>query len=232
MDIWGLNLNNANNISNVGANKNVNSSLMSNPFDFAGGFNLPFGQGDFGLNLQNYFGYVDPSFMMNMVLFDKFLQNPSSVQYREKLFTENYNTKTDMAELKGYNPTYANALANIAEKNAKRTNGIGRCFRGVRESLEAAGLSKGEIRGQSAYQAADMLAEHNNFREVKGLSKEQLKALPAGCVMVWDKSRGHEHGHIAVTLGNGKEASDHVQKVCQRDADFRVFIPTGLSKDA
>lgn len=157
-------------------------------------------------------------FSNTMSDFDKFLLNPIG-------YNEHFNTKTNLPSLKNvYDEDLGNSLANIANKNAKQMNTVGYCARGTNRALEQAGLTNGETRVASAFQADGLLSKHKNFKEVK-VSKDELKNLPAGCVIVWQASAGHKHGHIAVTLGNGKEASDHVQNLVIRNAQFSVFVP-------
>ncbi|MFA7658100.1 MAG: hypothetical protein WCY19_01560 [Candidatus Gastranaerophilaceae bacterium] len=150
--------------------------------------------------------------------FDKFLLNPFT-------FNTRFNTKTNLPALKNvYNPELANSLANIANQNAARTDTVGKCYKTVKDTLKRANLNNGEIAGGSAFQADGILSKHKNFKEV-AVSRGDLKNLPAGCVVVWQASAGHPHGHIAVTLGDGKEASDHIQNIAVRNADFSVFVP-------
>lgn len=67
------------------------------------------------------------------------------------------------------------------------------------------------------------MGEH--FREVS-VSRDELSSLPAGAIVVWEASPGHEHGHISIALGDGRESSDHItSQMTSRDANFHVFIP-------
>jgi LysM repeat protein len=116
-------------------------------------------------------------------------------------------------------------LANVAKRVASQMNTRGWCARGVFNSLQAAGLRI--PRSASAYMAARTLANDNRFREVK-LTDAQIRKLPPGAIIVSGpyNSRGNPHGHIAVTLGNGREASDHLGAVGTSGTQ-RVFIPIG-----
>ena len=131
------------------------------------------------------------------------------------------------------------ALAQAAQ-NVEGT--IGWCLKGVTGSLNKAfrAIYGDEWQGLSspvgsAYLAADVLrgktsgwekfAEH--FVEVD-VERDELNSLPAGAIVVWDKSEGHEHGHISISLGNGQESSDHIQgQITDRDAEYTVFYPVG-----
>ena len=113
-------------------------------------------------------------------------------------------------------------LARDAEANA--TGSGGWCYKYVAEAIARQG--GGELWGGSAYMAADQLAQNENFEEVTGLTEEDLVNLPAGCVVVWDQGNGHPHGHILVSLGDGREASDVIRPMTQGyGTTFRVFQP-------
>ena len=188
---------------------------------------LPF----FGGNDNNSF--MNNDFMSIMLKFNSFLTNPWSYSPPRE-----FNTKTDMAAIKKYyNPKMSNALANIAYQHASNKDTRHKCLQGVRESLTQKGLVNGSM-GGSAYQSADVLAKNKNFKEV-AVSRNDLRNLPAGCVVVWDKNyigtkSSDVHGHIAITTGDGGEASDHVSnRLYMLNASHRVFLPVGgLNKTA
>lgn len=116
-------------------------------------------------------------------------------------------------------------LAGAAENVAMRRGTVGWCFAGAKESIRAAtGL---QLHGGSAYMAADQLAGSGRFREIS-VSPGQLRELPAGAVVVWGRTGVSPHGHISVALGDGREASDHVQRQMtslRGHTNYRVFIP-------
>lgn len=117
------------------------------------------------------------------------------------------------------------SLANTAQKVAKNKNTVGWCFSGVGEAVSKS--IEPFLRGQSAYMAADQLAKHPKFREIQ-VKPENLPKLSAGAIVVWNKTPQNKHGHISVSLGNGYEASDHVQKQATSlggSKNFRVFVP-------
>lgn len=115
-------------------------------------------------------------------------------------------------------------LADAAKKTANEMDTSGKCFKGVRLALESVGI-KG-IGGASAYMAADQLAKHEGFKEVK-ISASDLKNLPAGAIVVWDRTAGKPHGHVSIALGGGKEASDHIQsQITNYGSQHRVFLPS------
>jgi len=170
----------------------------------------------------------------NFNMYYSFLNNPMSFFPQMK-----FNTQSNLPQLKdaGYNPKLGNSLANISYENATSKNSKHRCLQGVRESLNKAGLIKGRM-GGSAYQAADVLKKDTkNFSEIK-VEKGDLKNLPAGCVIVWDRNYvgtkpSDLHGHITVTLGNGKGACDRIEeKLFMLGTKHRVFVPVGMDKSA
>ncbi len=116
-------------------------------------------------------------------------------------------------------------VAAAGRQSAARRGTTGMCLAGVNDALEAAGL--GVARKPSAYMAADVLAGDSRFKEVK-VGQGQLASLPPGCIIVWDRGAGHEHGHIAITQPGGKETSDHEQNlITNYGTGFRVFVPQG-----
>ena len=118
-------------------------------------------------------------------------------------------------------PAWGAKLAQDASKSATGSGGL--CFRYVRQALERAGV-KG-VGGASAYMAGDQLAKNPKFREIK-VAEKDLKKLPAGAVVVWDRGNGHQHGHISIALGNGQEASDiKKSQTVGYGTKFRVFLP-------
>lgn len=196
--------------------------------DLSGGINLPiFSQLNFfdSKNVNNSF--FDDIFMSVMSSYNSFLKNPS--QYTPQ---KTFNTQTNLECLnKHYNPQLSNTLANIAYEHASKKNTRHLCLQGVREILNKKGLVSGRM-GGSAYMAADVLAGNKNFKEVT-VSRSELKDLPAGCVIVWDRNHvgtksSDKHGHIAITTGNGGEVSDHVsKKIYMLNSSHRVFVPVG-----
>ena len=80
----------------------------------------------------------------------------------------------------------------------------------------------------SAHMMDSELRKNNNFREIKVNSKEELRNLPAGCIVVYEAgAAGYnaKHGHIEVTLGNGTAASDGITRNMRYSNQMSVFIP-------
>ncbi len=127
---------------------------------------------------------------------------------------------TDLSNVKG--TEFGKKFAAQAEKTARRINTPGLCLKGVNDTMEAMGMPV--QREASAYMALDNFQNNKRFKEVK-VSKDQLKSLPAGAVVIWDKGPGLPHGHISVALGNGREASSTVRNQLTLKTNFHVFLP-------
>ena len=132
-----------------------------------------------------------------------------------------------------YNSKVGEQLANAAHI----VDGTGGwCLRGVTKTLNRAFGLQGEnytaSRASAAADAADFLAGDKegwevfsqHFMEDTLATREDLDNLPAGAVVIWDRSVG-PYGHISVSLGNGLESSDHIQSQAKWNGNFRVFYP-------
>ena len=117
-------------------------------------------------------------------------------------------------------------IAQSAYQTANELGTTGWCAKGVRMALERIGING--IGAASAYMVADKLAGDQRFREVQ-CTRDQLKSLPPGAIVVWGRTDAHPHGHISIALGDGREASDHVQGQItgMAGSTLRVFIPVG-----
>lgn len=115
----------------------------------------------------------------------------------------------------------------LAKDMANHSDGFtGHCSRYVREGLQRTGLYNGHT--ASAYQMGGTLAKNKNFQEVSPNSVN-LKNLPAGCILVYDKgAAGYSsiHGHIEVTLGDGTACSDGRTRNVRSTNNMRIFVPT------
>jgi hypothetical protein len=115
-------------------------------------------------------------------------------------------------------------LAAFAEVHA--TGYGGECYKYVAEDLDTIGV---HLTGSSAYMAAAQLARNKKVREIRGIRGEQLKSLPAGAIVVWDRSGEHPHGHISIAIGGEKEASDLTRgQIKDYGTPFRVFVPSDM----
>lgn len=102
----------------------------------------------------------------------------------------------------------------------------GYCSRHVSNALEASGL--GHERAAAAHMMDTKLEKNKNFKEIKITSQEQLRSLPAGCVVVYEAGAARyssKYGHIEVTLGNGTAASDGITRNMRYSENMSVFVP-------
>jgi hypothetical protein len=95
-------------------------------------------------------------------------------------------------------------IAETARCVATRRRSVGYCFRGVKRALGSMGVT---LTGHAAWMAREQLQRDARFTEVP------MKDLQVGDILVHGRNRSHPYGHIAVYLGDNKEASDHVQKL-------------------
>ena len=130
----------------------------------------------------------------------------------------------------GYDAKVGNHLASHA-LNVINDNGM--CLRGVSNTIAHAFPGEDLAGMASAYMAIEALRGNRpgyedtaaRFKEVV-VSADQLVNLPAGCIVVWNKDADSEHGHISISLGDGRESSDHINNQYTHISDeVHVFIP-------
>ncbi len=99
-------------------------------------------------------------------------------------------------------------IAHRAQNVAEHMGSVGYCKKGVRQALEPFGI---HLQGNYAKDSAQQLANNPRVKEVSTsdlFPGDVLVHQPAG----YGRTIGQRYaGHIAVYLGNGQEASDHVQ---------------------
>ena len=101
----------------------------------------------------------------------------------------------------------------------------GKCSKYVRTALQRTGMHNGHT--ASAYQMGGVLGKNKNFQEIDP-STVNLKQLPAGCILVYDKGAAgysSKHGHIEVTLGDGTACSDGRTHNLRSTQNMRIFVP-------
>ena len=116
-------------------------------------------------------------------------------------------------------------LASAAESMANSMGTTGWCLKGVNNTLEQ--VYGFRLSYNSAYQAIPDLQSRSDFTEVTNQyqSASDLVNLPAGAIVVWENSSNHPHGHISIALGDGREASDHIQnQTVNYGTQYHVFI--------
>ena len=117
----------------------------------------------------------------------------------------------------------ARVIADTAESIASARGTVGWCYNAVADAIEA--NLPDFMYGDRAWMAADQLADHPRFKEIK--PPADMNKLPVGAVVVWAKGSSPS-GHISVYLGNGREASDHIAAQMQSHYGGgapRVFLP-------
>ena len=121
-----------------------------------------------------------------------------------------------------YNFNKGSDIAAAAYYEASSRNTTGWCYNAVADAVESVvGVF---LWGSHAYQAADQFAQSSHFYEVFNYD---IYNLPAGAVVVWGRGSSRS-GHISVSLGDGREASDHIANQMTYHyggAPARVFYP-------
>jgi len=179
-------------------------------------------------NIQNPFSDIGHNLITQFNSNYDFSVSKNSYTKIGKLNTslKSYNTKSNLPQLAeiNYNSQKANKLALTADKNALGGS-IGYCAKYVKNAIKKSGLGAYEF--GHAYAVADTLGRNNNFKEIN-VSGKDLKNLPAGCVIVYNKGDAgynKSYGHVEITLGNGKAASDFVNRNIKSSDKARVFVP-------
>lgn len=211
---------------------NTNTLIYSDtpyPFNWQYGFNT---------GIQSYYAcqnsiFTTPRFQTPKIdlyeTFNNALKLPNYNYSNYNLFNIDFNKTTNckqnlpngtLKEL-GYNSSKGQKLGKIAENNVVGFNG--HCAANVRKSINQAGLGNGEY--GNAHEYIYNLKRNPNFKEIstEGLN---LKTLPAGCILVYDKGvagYSKDYGHIEITDGHGSAHSDGTTNNIRAGA--HVFIP-------
>ncbi|MGV3523916.1 MAG: hypothetical protein ACO1RX_06795 [Candidatus Sericytochromatia bacterium] len=130
-----------------------------------------------------------------------------------------------------------------------RVPSIGYCMYGVRRTMDSIENSTGirlrQPNGANIVSAKDadaaitrQFSDRFERVEINPNDYNQLRNLPAGAIVVWganpdrstwERGGGWKHGHISIALGNGMEASDHIQaQITNRNGKYGscvVFLP-------
>lgn len=123
-----------------------------------------------------------------------------------------------------YSSEKGQKLAQTVSENVVGFTGY--CSRYVSNALQESGL--GNERAASANLMDTKLSNNSNFKAVKINSQDELKSLPAGCIVVYEAGAAgysSKYGHIEVTLGNGTAASDGITKNMRYSENMTVFVP-------
>lgn len=147
---------------------------------------------------------------------------PATQQDSSKSKSTSGKSKPTSGKLKTEGTEFGKKFAAQAEKTARRINTSGLCLKGVNDTMQRMGIPV--KREAAAYMALDDFRNNKRFQEVK-VSKDKLKSLPPGAVVIWDKGSGLPYGHISVALGKGREASSIVRDQLLLNTKFHVFLP-------
>ena len=188
-------------------------SYSTYPVNGAFNFNFEMPKFDMGTLMDLYNASIQ-SYKTQMDNFSKMLSNIGA----------NWNTTpTESLQDVNYDANLAKKMAQNAANNAESSSQH-ECAKYVSDAIEDSGVSV--TRGH-AYQMIDNLRNNSHFKEIS-ITKDELKNLPAGCVLVYPKgSAGYssEYGHIEITLGNGKAASDFINDNPKYASNMKVFAP-------
>lgn len=118
-------------------------------------------------------------------------------------------------------------LAQIASCAGGQNGTRGKCLKGVNDSLQAAyGFRLSYPSAYMAKQSLDRMGDKFQNVTCQYQPASKLKSLPPGAIVVWDRKEGHPHGHISIALGNGQEASDHIQnQITGYGSCYVVYMP-------
>jgi len=135
----------------------------------------------------------------------------------------------------GYNAVFGGKFAQTAKQVAASMNTVNKCAYGFETSFEK--MTGIAMRGH-AYELKNQMDRNRLYKKVQ-VTDEQMKNLPPGFVVIHDKNEaykgkglGGKYGHVSVSLGNGMEASDHIQKQMVRHyagGQRYVYMPVGGS---
>lgn len=95
-------------------------------------------------------------------------------------------------------------IAKAGAASARAHNSVGWCYAGVADAMDKIGV---HLSGRYAYEARGQLLHDRRFQVVS------INDLRPGDVLVHGASSAHKAGHIAIYLGKGQEASDHIQSL-------------------
>jgi len=118
-------------------------------------------------------------------------------------------------------------LSQIALVTAYQENSCGKCLKGVNDTLQQAyGFRLSYPSAYMAKQSLDRMGDKFQNVTCQYQPASKLKSLPPGAIVVWDRNSSHPHGHISIALGNGQEASDHIQsQITGYGSSYVVYMP-------
>lgn len=150
-------------------------------------------------------------------------KNNSSVETSNKEETLNETSRITINGIE-YNAQKGQALADRILAGLPEYRNYPLCAKYVKEAIRDIGLGP-YINGNGEY-CKYILRGNTNFKETK-VKGEDLKNLPAGCIIVYDKyDAGYgKDGHVEITLGDGRACSDVITEKIEVSDNAYVFIP-------
>ena len=136
-------------------------------------------------------------------------------------FTLTNKNKTKFS-LSNYNASAGERLARYALQHAK-SKSTSYCASYVKQAIANVGL--GTYQNGHAYQMTNILRNNSHFKEISP-SSVNVKDLPAGCVIVFNKGTynySDKYGHVEITTGDGRAVSDFVNKNLKKPS--AIFVP-------
>lgn len=130
-------------------------------------------------------------------------------------------TKSDSI-FSNYNVAAGKKLANIALNDS--VGFTKKCATYVKKAINKANL--GNYQQGHAYQMTNILKNNKNFEEIS-VENVDVKSLPAGCVLVYDKGvNGYssKYGHTEITTGDGRAVSDGITNNLYKKPSA-IFMP-------
>lgn len=151
----------------------------------------------------------------------------STTSKTQKSYTASFNTKTNLPQFKDveYDKEKGNLLAQKVVSGIPANRNSALCAKYTKLAIQNAGL--GQYISGHAYECADILRNNSNFKEIK-VSGNQLSKLPAGCIIVYDRGAANyssQYGHIEISLGDGRAASDYINSNIKPSDNVHVFVP-------
>lgn len=197
-----------------------NNNYMYSPFAAMPAQAAAVTAGGSGIESFNPFSYKPETKKESGTRFD----SDRYIKGRNTTSSVKFNTKTNLPQLKsvGYSEDKGRRLAEEALSHA--TGFSGNCGVYVRRALERSHLANGKRTG-SAADFGDVLLKQKNFKEISTNGLD-LSSLPAGCVLVYGRGvsgYSDKDGHVEITIGDGRAASDGITKNIRKGA--RVFVP-------
>lgn len=151
------------------------------------------------------------------------VKNDSSVETLNKEETTENISRIKINGIE-YNAQKGQALADRILAGLPEYRNYPLCAKYVKAAIRDVGLGP-YINGNGEY-CKYILRANPNFKETK-VKGEDLKNLPAGCIIVYDKyDAGYgKDGHVEITLGDGRACSDVITEKIEPSKHAYVFIP-------